>query len=184
MNLNELRDKAYRNAVAHGWHEVNLSDEHFLCLVISELMEADRRGKHADVGQYNYLRNSLIFETYMERAFTLAYEETIKGTVEEELADACIRLLDLAGLRNVDFVIQQVEYPFSSNETFTEFCFGVCRQITSFTHGGIGFSVNIHVVLMDIFSYCRYKGIDILWHIEQKMKYNELRPYKHGDKSY
>ena len=40
MNLNELRDKAYRNAVAHGWHEENLSDEHFLCLVISELMEA------------------------------------------------------------------------------------------------------------------------------------------------
>lgn len=23
-------------------------------------------------------------------------------------------------------------------------------------------------------------GFDILWHIEQKIKYNELRPYKHG----
>lgn len=40
MNLNELRDKAYQCAVVHGWHEENLSDEHFLCLVISELMEA------------------------------------------------------------------------------------------------------------------------------------------------
>ena len=37
-NLNELRDKAYQCAVAHGWHEENLSDELFLCLVISELM--------------------------------------------------------------------------------------------------------------------------------------------------
>lgn len=48
MNLNKLRDKAYQCAVAHGWHEENLSDEHFLCLVISELMEAveaDRKGK-------------------------------------------------------------------------------------------------------------------------------------------
>lgn len=40
LNLNQLRDKVYQCAVAHGWHEENLSDEHFLCLVISELMEA------------------------------------------------------------------------------------------------------------------------------------------------
>lgn len=51
MNLNKLRDKAYQCAVAHGWHDENLSDEHFLCLVISELMEAveaDRKGMHAN----------------------------------------------------------------------------------------------------------------------------------------
>ena len=28
MNLNKLRDKAYQCAVAHGWHDENLSDEH------------------------------------------------------------------------------------------------------------------------------------------------------------
>lgn len=53
MNLNNLRDSAYKNAVAHGWHEENLSNEHFLCLVISELMEAvqaDRKKKrHPDI---------------------------------------------------------------------------------------------------------------------------------------
>ena len=51
MDLNELKYKAYHCAVTHGWHEDNLSDEHFLCLVISELMEAveaDRKGSHAD----------------------------------------------------------------------------------------------------------------------------------------
>lgn len=106
-------------------------------------------------------------------------------SVEFELADACIRLLDLAGLRGIDLSsLQQVEYPFGVNETFTEFCFGICKQITSFRPGRIEFSVNIHVVLMEIFSYCRAMGIDLLWFIEQKMKYNELRPYKHGNKSY
>ena len=58
MNLNKLRDKAYQCAVAHGWHEENLSDEHFLCLVISELMEAveaDRKGKHANRGNLEYI---------------------------------------------------------------------------------------------------------------------------------
>lgn len=40
IDLNKLRDEAYQNAVEHGWHDEDLSDEHFLCLVISELMEA------------------------------------------------------------------------------------------------------------------------------------------------
>lgn len=185
MNLNELRDKAYKCAVTHGWHEEEYSNEHFLCLVISELMEAveaDRSEKHT---------NRDIFEYYMKQRrrddeeFMYAFKHDIKDSVEDELADACIRLLDLAGLRGIDLSsFQQVEYPFGVNETFTEFCFGICKQITSFTPGRIGMGVNIHIVLMDIFSYCRAMGIDLLWFIEQKMKYNELRPYKHGDKSY
>lgn len=48
MNLNELRDRAYKTACDHGFHDEELSNEHCLCLVISELMEAveaDRKGK-------------------------------------------------------------------------------------------------------------------------------------------
>lgn len=46
MNLNELRDKTYKIACEHGFHDTELSNKHFLCLIISELMEAveaDRR---------------------------------------------------------------------------------------------------------------------------------------------
>lgn len=102
MNLNELKDKVYHCAVAHGWHEENLSDEHFLCLVISELMEAveaDRKGMHANKKQ---------FESYMnlkERSddeFIYAFKHDIKDSVEDEVANACIRLLDLAGLRGAN----------------------------------------------------------------------------------
>ena len=190
MNLNKFRDKAYHCAVAHGWHEEKKSNRHWLCLVISELMEAveaDRKGKHAKVAMFKeWQGNSVpLTEETRKRRFMEDFEAFIKGTVEEELADSCIRLLDLAGLRGIDLsAIQQVEYPFGANETFTEFCFGLCKQITSFTPGRIGMGVNIHIVLMEIFSYCRAMGIDLLWFIEQKMKYNELRPYKHGDKSY
>ena len=56
-DLNELRDKAYKCAVTHGWHEENLSDEHFLCLVISDLMEAveaDRSEKHTNRDIFEY----------------------------------------------------------------------------------------------------------------------------------
>lgn len=55
MNLNELRDKAYKTACEHGFHDQELSNNHFLCLVISELMEAveaDRKGRRANVDRY------------------------------------------------------------------------------------------------------------------------------------
>ena len=102
VNLNELRDKAYQCALVHGWHEDNLSDEHFLCLVISELMEAveaDRKGMHADYEPFKYYMNK---KSRSDDEFIYAFGNVIKDTVCDELADACIRMLDLAGLRNID----------------------------------------------------------------------------------
>lgn len=55
MNLNELRDKAYRIAYDHGFHDKELSNEHCLMLVITELseaVEADRKDKYADIGMF------------------------------------------------------------------------------------------------------------------------------------
>lgn len=63
MNLNKLRDKAYQCAVLHGWHEEKKSNRHWLCLVISELMEAveaDRKGRHANVNMYHEICRSYI----------------------------------------------------------------------------------------------------------------------------
>ena len=40
INWNELRDRAYQNAVNHGFHEKPLEIEHYLMLVITELSEA------------------------------------------------------------------------------------------------------------------------------------------------
>lgn len=33
-----------------------------------------------------------------------------------------------------------------------------------------------------IMDLCEYKGIDLEWHIQQKMKYNATRPHMHGKK--
>lgn len=40
IDFNALRDRAYKCACEHGFHNTELINEHFLCLVISELMEA------------------------------------------------------------------------------------------------------------------------------------------------
>lgn len=183
INLNNLRDKAYQCAKEHGWHESEKSNEHWFCLVISELMEAveaDRMGRHANVERYKTItENSLICKGLntmipKEKGFIVAYEETIKNSVEEELADACIRLLDFAGLDNYDFD----DYDFDDrlkvdylSKSFTESIYIIVHCVMNW---------GICDVLNEIFSFCWSRGINIMWHIEQKMKYNELRPYKHG----
>lgn len=184
VNLNELRDKAYQCAVVHGWHEENLSDEHFLCLVISELMEAveaDRKGSHADFEAFNKYYNRIDFKENFERQ--------IKGTVEEELADTCIRLLDLAGLRNVDSGEVNLD-ELKCSEGFFDWTFTECMYSLVSTIADIEYQVNntietyLRVMLGEILVFCVQRYIDIFWHIEQKMKYNELRPYMHGGKAY
>lgn len=191
IELNELRDRAYQCAIAHGWHDEDKSDSHWLCLVISELMEAveaDRKNRHASVKFFNHSIDYALRELHLTKQdfsnyFFNSYKENIKGSVEEELADACIRLLDLAGLRNLQltytngFAIMKM--------SFTEYIYCLCSFITNPDKSDVGWlDKHISYSLGWIFSYCRAKNIDIEWHIEQKMKYNELRPYKHGNKNY
>ena len=40
INLNKWRDRAYKTACEHGFHDKELSNEHCLMLVITELSEA------------------------------------------------------------------------------------------------------------------------------------------------
>lgn len=84
---------------------------------LSEALEAHRKNYWADRERFNV-------GLEIGPGFKSVFEESIKSSVEDEIADTIIRLLDTCG----------------------------------------GF------------------GIDIDFHIEQKLKYNSLRPYKHGKK--
>lgn len=198
MNLNELRDRAYKNAVAHGWHEEDKSDQHWLCLVISEIMEAveaDRKGRHSDTEKFmhgieNYIHTIEVYKEAPYNPFEELFENHIKGTVEEELSDACIRLLDMAGLRDIN--LSSISFPISNSAehinhrkvlTFTEWCYDVTRVIARYDKNNYPIGYLFIGILQEVCCIAEIIGFDLLWHIEQKMKYNELRPYKH-DKQY
>ena len=180
-DLNKLRDRVYKNACEHGFHDEEKSNAHWLMLVITEIseaVEADRKNKHADV--VDFKKHELDSDAFYPHFFN----EYVKESVEDELADIVIRLLDFAGVRKINIDISHdIHY---SKEYFDSFSF-------------IGASYNLVQIVMDndiieglmeedivnfslsfVIQWCKYLNIDIFHHIELKMRYNELRPYKNG----
>lgn len=175
--LNELKNKVHQAAKEKGFWDEQHSDETMLMLIItevSEAVEADRKGKRADRKEFLYFLADVSFER--------SFSTFIKDTVDDELADAFIRCLDLAGAIGLDLVdtIDDSNWEaLISSRTFAENAYQVC-QIISLGGNAVTKVIGAMAFLHD---WCRYLGIDLGWHIEQKMKYNATRPQKHG-KSY
>lgn len=183
MELNELRDKAYKIAREHGFHEEEFSDGHYLMLVISELseaVEADRKGLYAKVPKD---KENTIFSPKTFHGdnvlFVYNFEEHVKDRVEDELADACIRLLDFAGLRNLNLNRFALVNVVSSKKTFTENVYAIIKDIMNYNYS---LEEQVNYAITQIFAMSRILDIDLLWFIEHKMIYNEKREYKHGKK--
>ena len=193
IDLNVLRDRAYKTACEHGFHEQELSNEHCLCLVISELMEAmeaDRKRKYFK-GKIMFERDFNLYSALVEEnvRYRNAFEKHIKDTVGDELADSVIRLLDLAGLRgislelangDIDDCIEDIAEA-CKDETFTESIYSISTLPVRYD-GIFDFSTAVNDMILSIFGLAKHLDVDLFWHIEQKMKYNELREKMHGKK--
>lgn len=119
MNIKEISKEIHDVNVEKGFWDEKRNIGELLMLVTSELgeaLEADRKGMKAEIENYNIITDA-------EGGFSsYAFRNCIKDSFEDEIADAVIRLFDLAtGL-----------------------------------------------------------GIDLEFHIQQKLNYNKTRPKKHG----
>lgn len=189
VDLNALRDQAYETALKHGWHDENFSNRHFVMLILTELaeaVEADRRGRY--FRRKDFERGLALCSEMAEKEFFLAYVfvRYVKDTVEDELADAVIRLLDLAGLLNVHIDVFgendiQDMADSRNGETFVERVYAVCCQITKYERGYLSGTM-LNAMILSVFGLAKYLNINLIWHIEQKMKYNETRDRLHGKK--
>ena len=177
---NELRDRAYKCACEHGFHETEHSDAHFLMLIVSEMSEAtqaDRKGQHALVEEFNRTLKVTDF------GFKNTFERCIKESVEDELSDIVIRCLDYAGNMNIDIDSCSLfsSCHVDSSLSLAENIFAISTIIYE-----PKFSVSLHDkinrVIASTFCLAELLNVDMVWHIEQKMKYNELRPMLNGKK--
>jgi NTP pyrophosphatase (non-canonical NTP hydrolase) len=100
MDFKKLCNQAYKNATKKGFYDKDPSFGALLMQVVEELGEAsdaDRKGKQAKKGDAEYL-------TRLEdqQVFKNVFENSLKDTVEDELADAFIILAGICKHRNID----------------------------------------------------------------------------------
>jgi len=97
--MNKLRDRIHLGNKEKGFWDKERNFGELLMLVTSELAEA----LEAHRGRGNTLdKKAFELETAKGEEFKDAFEKYIKDTVEDEIADSIIRLLDLCGGLNID----------------------------------------------------------------------------------
>ena len=172
---NELRDRAYQCACRHGFHDVEYSNEHWLMLIITEISEAvnaDRKGRRANINAFKRL--------YSGSDSKFGYEKCIKGSTEEELADVVIRCLDYAGLNKINIEGRIIlSYTVNKKKSFTENMYAIVKDIVNYKYSK---EELVNYAFRQVIRVAEFYNIDLFWHIEQKMKYNELRPMFNGKK--
>lgn len=188
--INELKERAYKIACEHGWYDVEHSVIHELMLIITELSEAvnaDRKMKYAQREMFE--RESVTPQPHPEKHWCFCFRTFIKDTVEDELADAVIRILSLAGkvgaeLQEELFTEEEIRKAAATKHReflLTEEVFAIVHDMLVKDSDGSLYLLNS---MLHIFFVAYARNIDLYWYIEQKMKYNESRPYKHGNKKY
>lgn len=183
--ISDLVSNSYRVARNHGFHDDYHSPAHYMMLVLSEIgemVEADRKNRHADVAYY----------TTSSGMGLASFESLIKDTFEDEMADVVIRLCDFCGSLNVLPQMNDVMVDMSDEfkdywgeKSVCEQCFALSSMVvdierSSYDADDSEMRKRLGSTLSFIFEMANYHGIDLLWHVDRKMGYNESRPLRHG----
>ena len=186
--LNRYAKDCHERSVAKGfWNELH-SVGHYLMLVISELseaVEADRIGKWAKLDPDT-------IDTLQRIAgapYAQEFLREVKDTVEDEIADAVIRLLDLLGYfidryglpewkvnYGIDLYGEDGIPPMLTDALMpivTDLC--IADEKCDPTMGFLNSLKSLELL-------CDHLGIDLTTHIELKLKYNATRHALHGKK--
>ncbi len=186
--LNRYAKDCHERSVAKGFWDGKHTVVHYLMLAFGEFheaIEADRLGKWAKLDP-----DTIDTLQRIEGApYAQEFLSEVKDTVEDEIADAVIRLLDLLG----DFIDRfglpdwKVNYgidlygedgipPMLTDALMpivTDLC--IADEKCDPTMGFLNSLKSLELL-------CDHLGIDLMTHIELKLKYNATRPALHGKK--
>ena len=186
-DLNPIAIKANEAAKSKGFYDETPNVGQLFMLIISELgeaLEADRKGRTYD--------KSKGYALTLDSMTVLGFERLVKDTVEDEIADAVIRILDFCGyygqVINLSRYADMGEFEVVEGENIGSVLLDVttqiCKSRAAFTSPyDWEFEAHLHAALLLLFNLASSRGFDLMWHIRMKMEYNATRPTKHG-KSY
>lgn len=180
--LNEIAHLVHENAVSKGfWEEIDY--QRTLSLISGELsgegVEARRTSRFSDYASYEN----------EDSGFIEAFEKYIKNTWQDEVADAYIRILDLCGHLDVNVEDRSA---IEGTITKTDDIYGTINLITYYIsrvarHHTLKGNMYETVVALELVKslvtledLAEMSGINLGWHITNKIAYNSMREYKHG----
>lgn len=186
--LNYYAKKCHNRAVSKGFWDEPHSVGHYLMLAFGELheaIEADRIGKWAKLDP-----NTIDTLHRIEGApYAQEFLRLVKDTVEDEIADAVIRLLDLLGYMIDRYGLHAWQVscgisvygedgipPMLTDALLpivTDLC--IADEKCDPTIGFLNAIKSLELL-------CDHLGIDLMAQIDLKLKYNATRPAKHGKK--
>lgn len=204
-NIQTLATKAHAIARSKGfWEEGSNKNKpgQMLMLIVSELgeaLEGLRKGRLASEILTNTdhpNRNVTKLEYFLYRTtvagtdFRRAFEEYVKDSFEDEVADAIIRLFDFVGGYGIDIDVRPRDIDHAKE--FLHDCDSQGDQLLLITHRINHLRTNLNNIsrngaasntLAYLLAFAEMNGIDKLeQHIELKMQYNETRPMLNGKK--
>lgn len=187
--LNRYAKECHQRSLEKGFWDKFNTNGHYLMLAFGELheaIEADRLGKWAKLNpeQIEYLRN------LEGEEFVKEFLQLVKDTVEDEFADTVIRLLDILGYMLKYRALSEEEtsndlgvssFYIEGGATLADTLWLIlkeaCYLCETYAHRPA-----ILYAIRSLERTCYSMDIDLMAHIELKMRYNETRPRLHGKK--
>ena len=187
--LNRYAKDCHQRAVAKGFWDEPRNTVHYLMLVISELSEAVEADR---IGRWAKLDHDTIDTLQRIEGAPYAQEflRLVKDTVEDEIADAVIRLLDLLfdllggyELKSSDLdKVRGADVDRLPSEELPYILFWVTEELCRLWRAECLRLEGIPYAIKALEQLCDHLGIDLMAHIDLKLKYNATRPALHGKK--
>lgn len=194
-NLALIGIEIHKNAVNKGFWDEELPPSHYQGMIVSELGEMINAHRAGLITKVNL--DELINETDDEK-FKKRFEEEVKNNYEDEGADVVIRALDALAnngesemrthlMDTLSMIKQKIKntleeegrmeaYKELSMPSHVWYIMRAAAKIDleySFVGALCHIIAEVHII-------SELTGFDLMKHIQVKMRYNEMRPYKHG----
>lgn len=193
MNIKKLAGKAHAINVSKGFYDEKPNEGQTLFLVISELSEcceADRKSHHGDLEKYEKESKRIDNSRYSTHEKvgikSELFERHVKNCIEDELADAFIRMLDYCvGFRvEIDEAGIKREAKKMAGKKLGNLGSALLELsgMIEFLHKGITKAKTAKLILARIMWIAGQLDVPLNKHVKYKMEYNSTRPRKHNKK--